>query len=84
MSLIMEVAGMVGEMLAEYASSRRWSKLKTFFVSSGGFFGLLVIYLVLFPSGRGLHSDILVAIGVALFLGACVIGLMYCHDKRKT
>jgi peptidoglycan/LPS O-acetylase OafA/YrhL len=83
-SLIVEIAGMVGGILAEYASSRRWSKLKTFFVSSGCFFGLFAIYVVLFPSDKRLFVGILVAIGLALTLGTCVIGLMHYHEKHKT
>jgi Na+-transporting NADH:ubiquinone oxidoreductase subunit NqrB len=83
MSLIVEIAGMVGGMLAEYASSKQWSKLKTFFVSSGCFFSLFTIYVLLFPSDKGLYIGVSIAIGLALTLGACVIGLMYYHEKHK-
>ena len=83
MSLIVETAGMLGGMLAEYAHSKKWSKLKTFFAASGGFFTLFATYVLLFPSDRGISIGILVAICLGIVLGLCCIGLMHYHEKYK-
>lgn len=83
MSLIVEIAGMLGGMLAEYASSKKWSKLKTFFAASGGSFTIFAAYVLLFPSDRGIYVGILVAICLGIVLGLCCIGLMHYYEKHK-
>ncbi|MFY9179004.1 MAG: hypothetical protein WAO12_04385 [Venatoribacter sp.] len=83
MSLIVEIAGMFGGMLAEYASSKKWSKLKTFFAASCCFFTLFAAYVLLFPSDRGVFFGILIAICLGGVLGLCCIGIMHYHEKHK-
>lgn len=83
MSLIVEIAGMLGGMMAEYAHSKKWSKIKTFFTASAGFFTLFATYVLLFPSDRGVFIGIIVAICLGTVLGLCCIGLMHYYEKYK-
>jgi hypothetical protein len=84
MSLFVEIGGMIAGMLSEYASSRRWSKLKTFFVTSGSSFALFATYVLVFPSDRGILIDILFAVCVGIINGALFVGIMHYYQKRKT
>lgn len=83
MSLIIDIAAMVGGMLAEYASSKQWSKTKIFSISSGIFFTIFTIYVLSFPSDKGIFVGILIAICLGITLGLCITGLIYCHEKQK-
>jgi hypothetical protein len=83
MSLIVEIGGMLGGMLAEYASSKKWSKPKIFFATSCSFFTLFSVYVLLFPSERGVLVGILFAICLGIVLGLFCIGLMHYYEKYK-
>jgi len=82
MSLIVEVAGMFAGMLAEYATSRKWSKVKVFFVSSTGFFLLFLVYTIIFPSPKGMLVGVLVGAGLGIVLG--LIFVIFIHLKSTS
>ncbi len=83
MSIIVEIAGMAAGMLSEYASSKGWGKIKTFFVASSVFFAIFLLSVLLFPSDKGLFVGVVVALGLGLILGLCTVGLMMYYEKNS-
>jgi hypothetical protein len=83
MSLIIDIAGMIGGMLAEYASAKKWSKVKTFSITSSIFFTLSTINMLIIRPEKGIFVGILLSICLGFALGLFLTGLMYFHEKRK-
>ena len=83
MSIIVEVAGMLSGMLMEYATSKKWSKVKAFFIVGGCFFSLFTTQVLIFPGEKGVFVGILYAVGLGITCGLIFAGGMHYHEKYK-
>ncbi|QNB08630.1 hypothetical protein G5S34_18985 [Herbaspirillum frisingense] len=83
MSLIIELAGMLGGMLAEYSTQKKWSKIKGFFVTSAIFFAVSLINLLVFESGRGAFWAVTGSAILGVSLGVFFVLTIYVHEKTK-
>lgn len=61
MSLMVELAGFLAGMISEYAQQKRWGSFKVFIVTFSLFFTLFALYVLLFPSERGVWVGLSVA-----------------------
>ena len=83
MSLIVEIAGMAGGMLSEYARKKRWSKPRSFFMTFFTFFFIFSTYVLLFPSEKGILVGIMAAIILGLSMGTALVFLINIHDRIR-
>ena len=83
MSLIIDIAGMIGGMLAEYSTARKWSKIKIFSITSSTMFSLFTIHVLISPPERGIFVGILLGICLGLSLGLFLTGVIYFHEKQR-
>lgn len=83
MSLIIEVAGMLGGMLAEYAVQKKWGKVKVFFLTSAGSFVLSLANLLIFEQGRRFPWAFWASVVLGVSLGCFFVLAIYVHEKTK-
>lgn len=83
MSLIVDVAGMLGGMIATYAQLKKWSKPRIFCISSLAFFVLFTLFVIVFPSDKGRLSGIFLALGLGLLLGFTLVVLIFYSEQKK-
>ncbi|BEV16804.1 hypothetical protein HBDW_35920 [Herbaspirillum sp. DW155] len=83
MSLIIELAGMLGGMLAEYSAQKKWGKVKTFFLTSATFFALSLVNLLVFEHGIGVLLAISGSAILGVSLGLFFVLTIYIHEKTK-
>lgn len=81
MSLMIDLSGMLAGMLSVYAKKRGWGKWKIFWVVSFAFFLLFSIYVVMFPSEKGVYVGILAGALFGVFVGSAFIVFMLIHER---
>lgn len=83
MSIVVEIASLVGGMMAELATQRNWGIGKIFMTTVLVFFLLFAGLVIVFPSERGVGVGLGFAAGVGVGSGLIVVALIHIARKKR-
>ena len=83
MSLMVEVASFVAGSLVEYARQKQWSNRKIFVVMFSTFFMMFMLYVLLFPTAKGIWVGIACAALLGASMGFVSVLLMHFGNSFK-
>lgn len=81
--MILELGHALGEVLIDYATEKKWSKTRIFFVICGSFFALFSTHILTFPIEGRMLAGMFAAFCMGMALGLFFVGLMYCRERFR-
>lgn len=81
MNLFIELAGMVAGMLSEYMQKNKWPWWKMLLIPAATFFLIFSVYVLLFPSEKGMLAGFAMALIFGMAAGCLFLLIFFLKDR---